>query len=141
MEWLFIGMAMGIAALVQGATGFGFGLVALALLGNIVGMKEASIMITPASFVLNLAVLFKLRASFSFKGIWPILIGVAVATPVGVYFLSQVNPTALTAVLGFVLIITAAYNLVPHPFRAGWHRLYLGLPFGLFGGFLGGACV
>ena len=130
---------MGLAAVVQGATGFGFGLVAIALLGNLLSIKTASAVLALASLSMNALIFWRLRSHFRWEGMGPVLLGVVLGVPLGVLFLAQTEARILAPVLSGVLVLSAVYGLVPKLASRPWHPLFLGLPLGVFSGALSGA--
>ena len=139
LEILVIAFAMGVGGLVQGATGFGFALMAIPLLGFAIDVKLATIVIIPASFTLQCLILWHLRRHASLKRIVPMLIASMATVPLGVHFLTAVDPRIFKIFLGCLLIVSAIYTLVPHFSRQPWHPFYLGVPCGVASGLLGGA--
>ena len=139
MGTIITALVMGLAAAVQGATGFGFGLVAIALLGNLLSIKTASAVLALASLSMNAMIFWRLRSHFRWEGMAPVLFGVVVGAPLGVLFLARAEARILAPVLGGVLVASAVYGLVPKLAVKPWHPLFLGLPLGVLSGALSGA--
>ncbi len=131
-----------LAALTQSVTGFGFGLVALALLGWSMDVKEASILLAPAGLVLNAYLFGRLRRHFSWRGLVPMAVACVVAVPLGGWLLLGVNESVLSGILGVLMIYAAFQRFLARP-EAGegiyWHPVYAGVPCGILGGLLTGA--
>lgn len=136
---LAVAAALCLAAFTQGLTGFGFGMVAVALLPLLVGLHDAQIIIAIMAGVVCAAAFagtwrhFRLR-----EGIW-LVIGAAVGVPIGLWALFRFPAWVLLRSLGLLLCLFAASQL-----RAGNgkriripHRL--GFPIGIISGCLGGA--
>ena len=127
------------AGVVQGAVGFGSGLVAVGLLAAAFGIKNGSVIFCMPALCLCLTMLIRLRKHFTFRRVWPVFLGVAAGVPLGVRFFDWANPRWLEGLLAALMIVTVVYNLVPHLARRRWHPVLVGLPVGVFGGVLGGA--
>lgn len=135
-----------LASAIQGATGFGFGLFAVAALTLLVPLKTA----TPLLAVLNAPVVFyvlwKLRRHVPWRGLAPIIGGTLVGIPLGIHVLVHWRQDILLRVLGVVLLVAAWFSLrgnrahecevKPDSPRAG---AALGVGVGLATGALGGA--
>lgn len=127
------------AGAVQGMSGFGFGLIAVALLGSIVPLKQASVMLVLASLCLNLYILFRLRKNLSWQRMNYLLGATVVGVPLGVWLLVQADERLFRQVLGIVLLLTVVQQLVPFVRAKRWHPVWIGVPCGLFSGALSGA--
>jgi hypothetical protein len=96
-----------LASLLQGATGFGFGLFAVAALSLLVELKVS----TPLLALLNLPVIFyvfwRLRQSVVWSGLAPIVVGLLIGIPFGIFVLVTWPHHLLLRVLGVVLIASA----------------------------------
>lgn len=132
--------ALFVSALIQSITGFGFGLLGVVLLGFFMNVREASASIAAVGLVLNGLLLARYWRDFRWERIWPMLITAAVAAPFGLMFLQRAPSRGLYFVLGLVLLTTFAHlRLVRPTARRPWHALYLGIPCGAIGGWIGGA--
>lgn len=142
MPLLVAALCMGLGAFVQGSIGFGFGIVSLSLMGVLLDIDKAAVMIAPAGLALNVSLVWRLRKHFSFSRVKGVLIGVIVGAPLGVYFLSRAgvafDVSVLQLVLGLVLIAAVVQGSIKQLDRHRWHPWFLGLPCGLFSGFLTG---
>lgn len=124
---------------VQGAVGFGSALVAVGLMGTLIGVKQASIAFCLPALVLSATLLGRLCDHFRWRRIGPVAVGVAGGVPLGVWFLDRADPRAVELVLAAVLVLSAAYSLIPRLSRRPWNPYLAGVPCGLLGGALGGA--
>ena len=141
ITFVLVCLAMALGGAVQGATGFGSGLVTVGLLGGLIGARDASIAVTLPGLAVVGMLLWPLRRHFRWSGVLPIFCAVVVAVPFGVLFLAHAPRRALEIVLGAVMLASAAYNLHPRLSPRRWHPLWLGVPCGLLGGAIGGAPV
>ncbi|MFW6158253.1 MAG: TSUP family transporter [Planctomycetota bacterium] len=129
-----------VAALVQGATGFGFGLVGLGLLGALLAeFTDASVVLAVPCLTLTVAMLWRLRRQVELRRIAPLVVAAVVAIPAGVFALKAARPEALYLVLGLLLAAAVVQQAVPHLAAHRWHPLWLGVPCGVLSGLLGGA--
>jgi uncharacterized membrane protein YfcA len=123
----------------QAAVGFGFGLVAVALLSLVFEIKEAAVLLVLAGLSLNLYVLYRLRAHFRFERMLPFLVAAVVGVPVGVIFLVHADVVLLKQVLGGLLLLSCLQRAIPHLSGHRWDPVAIGVPCGLFSGALAGA--
>jgi uncharacterized membrane protein YfcA len=102
------------ASLVQGAVGFGFGLVSVAALSLFIELKIT----TPLLALLNLPVIaylsWRLRKSIVWAGLTPILLAMLVGIPFGIFVLVTWPQDILLRVLGVVLIASAIRSAKPN---------------------------
>ncbi len=142
LELLLFAVCLALAGLTQSVTGFGFGLVALALLGWGMEVKEASVLLAPAGLVLNVYLFWSLRSHFRWTGLVPLTVACLLAVPLGGLLLIHVREAVLSAFLGGLMIYAAVQRLLAKPEDgkgAYWHPVYAGVPCGLLGGLLTGA--
>ncbi len=130
---------MGLAAIVQGATGFGYGLVAMAILASLLHVQEAVVILAPASFCLCTMLLLRLRSHVAWRDATPLAISVIIGVPIGAAFLVRADARLLEMILGGLLIISALYSLLSQLEGRPWHRIFVGVPCGLLSGAMGGA--
>lgn len=128
-----------LAGALQAAVGFGFGLMAVALLSLVFDIKYAAILLVLAGLSLNLYVFYRLREHFRFERMIPFLVASVIGVPFGVYFLVLADAVLLKQILGGLLILSGMQRLIPHLSRHRWHPLAAGVPCGLFTGALAGA--
>ena len=130
---------MAIGGLTQGITGFGFGLIALALLSLFMDIKDASIMLAIAGLAINASIFWRLRKYFKKERMMPAIMGAIIGAPLGVCFLLNANQGFIRRSLGIVLLIVVIQRLIPYMAKRRWHPFYLGIPCGLITGALSGA--
>jgi uncharacterized protein len=128
-----------LAGIVQGSTGFGSGMVAVALLSFIMNIKDATLMLLLSGLMLNGYILLRLRKHFQWERVWPMYVSMVPGTILGVLLLVKAPPHILEAILGVVLLGAVIQQLIPRLASKPWHPLYLGIPCGLFAGGLQGA--
>jgi len=126
-------------------SGFGFGLVSMALLPMLVPMDHAVALVGAWGWMVNLLILVRLRGHLQWRPFLPMVGGAALGIPLGIAFLRGADPTLVRAVLGTVIVCYSLGSLVSsqlgwlprvrsRPFSDGW-----GVLAGMLGGALGGA--
>ena len=128
-----------LAGFIQGASGFGFALMALPVLCLMIPITEASPMLVLTGLTINGYLFWRLRAHFRMDRMRALMIGCLAGVPLGVWALAQVEARVLQVSLGVVLLIAVTLRLVPGLNRSSWHPQWLGVPCGLFSGTLTGA--
>ena len=135
---LLIGAIFFLSAFTQGLSGFGVALVAMALLPNIIGIKDAIVLVALVAFVVDFGVLLRYRDSLQFKKVLPLILASFVGVPLGIFLLRRADEGLALAILGITLAGYALYAL------SGLRLLELkgkawAYGTGFFGGLLGGA--
>jgi uncharacterized membrane protein YfcA len=95
----------------QSLTGFGSGLVSMAFLPNLVGVRTAAPLVSLVTGTLEVLLLLRYRASFNFSAVWRLMAASVVAIPIGVWALRSVNEAILLTCLGLVIAGYALYAL------------------------------
>ena len=129
-----------LSGLVQGATGFGSGLLALGLLvlfGS--PIKDVSVILVLPSLFVSLSLLWRLWREFRGDRIVPLLVAAVLAVPAGVFLLRESAPHTLYLILGLLLIASVVQRAIPRLARRRWHPVWMGVPCGLLSGVLAGA--
>lgn len=139
METAIVLVVFVVAASVQGAAGFGFGLVAISLLSCFIDIKDASVVLSLASLCMNAFIFWRLREHFRFDRIAPLMFAAVVGAPLGVLLLVHADAHLLKRLLGIILLLTVANGCVPRLADRPWHPIVLGVPCGLLSGALSGA--
>jgi len=128
------------AGMVQGVSGFGSGLLSVALIGLIwPDPKEATIVPLLASFAICCYILWSCRTHVPWRLLRIFLIATAIGAPVGVWLLTQVSEIFIYAGIGLLLMVSVGWGMLPDHRSRPWHRVWLGAPMGFFAGALGGA--
>ena len=128
-----------LSGLVQGTIGFGFGLVSMAILPQLLGVKFAVPFVSVFCMCVQIYLLTRLWNYLKWSLLKPMVIGALLGTPLGIYALKGLSPQILMLTLGFIL---TAYALMSfrtkkeetRELATGW-----GLAAGFTGGALGGA--
>jgi uncharacterized membrane protein YfcA len=127
-----------VAALLQGAVGFGFGLVAMPLLALMMDAPSAAALTALSAGTLSATMLIQNRKGVHMEEAAGLIIAAAVGVPFGVTVLAHAPRDALLIGLGLVITAFSLYSLArPQPFELKdrrWRFLA-----GFLGGVLGGA--
>jgi uncharacterized membrane protein YfcA len=129
-------IAVLLASLVAGLTGFGFAIVAVPILMILMPPKVVVPVVQLLSAVLQIAILVEARKGLDLKRVWPLLLAGIAGVPLGTYLLLILDPQTLRILVGVVVIISALAML------AGWrwsvrNEKVASVPVGLAGGALG----
>jgi len=110
---IIIGVTFLIAGLVKGVIGLGLPTVSLALLTATLGLKPAMALLLLPSFVTNVWQGMVGNEFLSIaRRLWTLLVAVCVGTWLGVYVLANSDTALLSALLGVLLGVYSALNLV-----------------------------
>lgn len=139
MVELLVAAVLFVAAVVQGLSGFGSGLVAMALLPLIIDVKSAIAVSAVIGVVLNGLLAWRLRSHIERSEVLPLAVSAVVGIPFGVAFLHRMDVRVVMATLGIVLVLYASWGLVSSATEARPVSRRWAWVAGLFGGLLGGA--
>lgn len=138
-EWTLLLAVMFAAAVIQGATGFGFGLVCVAVLSLSLPIHQAAGLTALPALTINLLILWQLRRHLHLKDVWGMGVAIAAAAPVGVAGYCLLDARVMNGVLALVLTAALLQPFVGRLARRPWHPFWLGVPLGLLSGLLSGA--
>ncbi len=131
-------LVLGLAALVQGVFGFGFGIVAMALLTMTHDLAWASGIVNLSNFVLLGIILGRLRGATLWRVVVRLIPGIVVGLVAGTAALAWADRGLLVRLLGATIVAVAAWNLAGlRP--AARESLLADTVAGVAGGFLSGA--
>ncbi len=135
---LLIGISL-FAALVNGVTGFGYGLVAMPVLIAIMPVSDAVVVVNAVALFACAYNLWSVREHVSWRETWPVLGGAVPAAILGVYALKVLDEGVLKALLGVTILFGCVVALWS-PKKALLHRAFpWGYVSGALGGIIGGA--
>jgi uncharacterized membrane protein YfcA len=100
------------AVFTQSLTGFGSGLVSMAFLPGVLGVRTAVPMVALITATLELVLLIRFRTAFNFKAVWRMALTTLLGIPLGVWALRGLNEKILLGVLGLVMSGYALYALL-----------------------------
>lgn len=110
-ELAFAAGAIFTAAFAQGVTGFGSGLISLALLTLLWEVQQVVAITATFSIVMCSFFTWRLWQHISFPEIRLLLLGAAVGVPVGVTALTELDPRGTRAALGVFLVAYSVWSL------------------------------
>lgn len=140
LETIALATIVLIAGFLQGLTGFGFGLIALPLLGFFIGIKTIIPLIILLALFISLTLSIQLRSSIHLKSIYALMAATIPGIPLGVYTLKHVSAADLSIGLGILMIAFTSYQLwiKPKPRELGLApTLLAGFVSGVVGGSIG----
>ena len=128
-----------LAGFVHGLGGFGFGLVAMALLPTLMRLHEAVAVVVLLTVIVVGVTFIQMRAHYSWReGLW-FVVGSCVGTPLGVLFLIKMDEIFLRHFLGGVMVLLAFNELIIFRKKGAPIPSSLAFPIGLVSGSLSGA--
>ena len=126
------------AGLIQGATGFGFGLFAVGVFSLLMDVPRAAAISSLVGLSSILANVWTTRHSIDWRETWPLLVSSVPATAVGVYLLTNLPVASLRLAIAIMILAGCALTFwaPPRPFiHRSWPWAYVsGIISGLFGG-------
>ena len=126
------------AAMTQGATSFGFSLIALPLLGMMIPLQVAVPILMIYSLILNSMILYSIRRHVQLKKILLLVIFGMVGTPFGVQLLKVLEENTLKMMVGIIIVLVAGVNLTGYHFTVKNEKAAF-IPVGLASGLLNGS--
>jgi len=136
-NWLAL-LVVFFAVLTQSLTGFGSGLVSMAFLPGMLGIKTAVPLVALITGTMELILLIRFRAAFNLRAVWRLALATLVGLPLGVLALRGLSEKILLPVLGVVMSGYALYALLnlklPRLEHSAWAYLT-----GFLSGLLSGA--
>lgn len=105
-----------IAGLVQGITGFGFGLVAASLWAWMMEPRAVVPMLVLGSLVSQFSSIHNVRQHMNLRRSGPFLLGGVIATPIGVAVLGSIDVTAFRGAVGLALVLYCSWMLLEQNF-------------------------
>ena len=138
VAWLAGSAVIAAAGFVMGLAGFGIALVAMAFLPYLMSPMTAVILLTIYALVFALAMLVQLRRDVVPAAIVDLLVGTVLGTPLGMWVLATLPVSALSRLIGAVLIVAVLLEWV------GWYPTGLtgrgwGIGAGVLAGLIGAA--
>ncbi len=138
IDYVIAASILFIAALTRSTFGFGFGIIAMALLVLTIGLTAAVPLVAVVSVTIGATILRTSWRDIDLRASWKLLIGTAIGIPVGLYLLINLPAYIVTNALGILIICLGIYNLV-QPQLLTLNQPHWAYVFGFIGGMLGGA--
>ncbi|MBI5300957.1 MAG: sulfite exporter TauE/SafE family protein [Chloroflexi bacterium] len=127
-----------LATFTQSLTGFGSGLVTMAFLPAVIGIRSASPLVALFAGTLEAILFWRFRGSINLRALWRLMIGAVIGIPLGILGARFINERVVLAILGSVLVAYPLYAFfTPKLPRLPEGKLTFG--FGVIAGMLGGA--
>ena len=139
MELVEILTVLAFVGLMQGLTGFGFGIVAMALLPLWMDFKLAAATVAAINVPVCFGTLWSNRQHFVWRDAAGLIAGVVVGAPIGVQLLSWGTSETLLRCLGGVMCFFAVIDPVMQRLRLGPIPRWCAVPLGFLSGVFGGA--
>lgn len=122
----------------QATTGFGSGLVTMAFLPVLLGIRVAAPLVALMNLSIEFIMILRYRRSFQFQHVWPMITASILMIPLGVWAVATLDEKLVLRFLGTVMILFSVWALfsirLPELYHPAWKVLAGGL-----GGLLGGA--
>ena len=137
-DYLIVSGIIFLAALTQSITGFGFAIVSMSFLPQVIGLQTAVPLVTLVSIAANMIIWYSYRRDCNFKAVKPIIIASLAATPIGVLLLDYIPEAIALKGLGIIIFSYVLYDWfclrLPNFKSSTWAYL-----FGAMSGILNGA--
>lgn len=137
--YLLLAAVVFLAAFTQGVTGFGSGLVAMALIPLFMDLRDAVPVVALLGIAVNGVIMIQLRHHIDRRKVLPMVMGALIGVPFGVYALKTLDAGLLKMALGLILVGYVGYAMMAGDERRFRVGDWWGLLAGSLGGVLGGA--
>jgi len=127
-----------ISAFQQSLSGFGFALIAMPILVQMVGIQVAAPLIAALALALNIINTYRWRKSLDFSEIKRLGLWMALGVPIGIWGIFALDEILVKAGLGVLLVAYALFALL-QPKKLPTISRRWAYPAGLFAGVMGGA--
>ncbi len=131
--WLLLGVVL-IASLIQGTSGFGFGLFSMGVLAMLMPVSEAAVLVAVLGLFSTMVNLWTVRHAVPWREAWPVIAVAVPLTLVGVLLLKSLNDRILRIAVAVAILAGCAVALWS-PKRARISRTW---PWGYLAGAVGG---
>jgi uncharacterized protein len=105
-----IAAAFALGSFVFGASGFGFGVVTVALLGIVLPIKDAIALQVPYAFLVAVAAAWHYRRQLAWRAMWPMLAAAMLTLPLGVATLAYVPERPMKYLLAAFIVAAIAVS-------------------------------
>jgi len=109
-DYLVVGGIVFLAALTQSITGFGFAIVSMSFLPQVLGLQTAVPLVTLVSIVANIIIWYSYRRDCNFEAVKQLVIASLVATPIGVLLLDYIPEAIALKGLGILIFSYVLYD-------------------------------
>lgn len=112
MDWIYLSSITLLAATLQSATGFGFGLIAVPIFLLILDSREAIQMVMIIILCMSFLDWIKLRGQASIDLLKWLSTGSLIGFPFGIYIYNQMDLPLLKMIIAVVILFFSLYNLM-----------------------------
>lgn len=136
---LMVFLTLSLSGFVHGMSGFGFGLIAMALLPLWMDFKDAVALVALFNVLVSGIAFAAHREHFEWRSARTLVIGSCLGVPLGVFALGALESATLIRLLGLTMV---GYVATEYAFAGEGKRAlptWSGFPLGVVGGALGGA--
>jgi uncharacterized protein len=140
-ELVIVCLVVLIGGIIQGATGFGFGLIVMGVLANLFTLKDSTLIVLSLILVTSLTIIIKLYKYIDVKPLLLIVSTALVGRTFSFFFLNSFGEMDfIKKWLGFFLIAMVLYILLSKKKTSTTKKVNFIIPIivGLIGGFIGG---
>jgi uncharacterized protein len=138
MEWIYLASALICAGFVQGLSGFGFGLVSMALMPLFMGVKEAAVISTVYTLMSTVTIFARHFRQYDWRQGLDFILSVCVGVPLGVFLLERGSEPLLVRLLGGLMVLYALKEFLLPKVSGQFPKVWT-VPLGLFSGAMSGA--
>jgi len=112
MDWVYLSITTFLAATIQSATGFGFGLIAVPIFLLVLGTADAIQMVMTVILCMSILDWAKLRGHASRPLLSRLCIGMLIGFPFGMLIFHYVPLSGLKVIIALVIIVFSIQNLL-----------------------------
>jgi len=120
VDWIFLAIITLLAATIQSATGFGFGLIAVPVFLLILDSSDAIQMVMMIILCMSIVDWVKLRGQSSFNILLWLNVGMLIGFPFGLVIFKTVELPILKLIIAVVILLFSLHNLI-RLFKGGLH--------------------
>lgn len=137
--WITVLLVVCAASVVQGVSGFGFGIVTISLIPLVLGFRDSISLMTLLMVAVSIMMFIRTRREFNWKDCRRFIPGLVVGVPVGVYFVVVVDEGVILKIFGVINIVIGLHYLLYNRKKGKAIPEFFALPVGFSGGLLAGA--
>ncbi len=138
MTELLVLLVVFFAIFTQSIAGFGLGLISMPLLTQLLGIRIAAPLVALIAITAEILLLIRYRDDLNFHAVWRLSLASAIAAPLGVIALRDIDSDFILRALGVIVVAYSIYGLsefrLPEIAHPRW-----GYGFGFLSGLLSGA--
>jgi uncharacterized membrane protein YfcA len=109
---IFVACIVFLAAFTQSVSGFGLGLVSMALLPLLIDVRVAVPLVTLVAISVEFTLLLRFRHSLNLRAVARLVLAALIGIPIGLFALRNVDGQVILRLLGLIIAGYAAYGLL-----------------------------